>query len=68
MKVGHNQFAGLATSVKRPGDGFLLSSIIVTVDTGKPGTGFLPFARRQGFDQSVATMQRHVFEHCGSDE
>lgn len=68
MKVGHNQFAELAISINRPGDGCLLSSIIVKADTGKPGAGFLPFARRQGFDQPVATMQRHVFEYFGSDE
>ncbi len=68
MKVGHNQFAELAMSVDMPSDGRLLSSIIVTVDSGEPGAGFLPFARSRGFDQPARTMQRHVFEHFGSNE
>ena len=68
MKVGHNQFAELAMSVNRTGDGCLLSSIIVTVDSGEPGAGFLPFAHRQGFDQPIRSLQRHVYEHFGSDE
>ncbi len=68
MKVGHNQFAELAMSVNKPSDGCLLSSIIVTAHSGEPGAGFLPFARRQGFDQPVATMQRRVFEHFGPVE
>ena len=63
MKVGHNQFAELAMSINNKADGCLLSSIIVKADTGDPGTGFLPFARRSGFDAPVKTLQRQVFDH-----
>ena len=63
MKVGHNQFAELAMTINDKADGCLLSSIIVKADTGEPGAGFLPFARRSGFDYPVETLQRQVFEH-----
>jgi hypothetical protein len=62
MKVGHSQFAELAMSVNEEADGCLLSSIIVGADTGEPGDGFLPFARRSGFDYPVAILQRQVFD------
>ncbi len=62
MKVGHNQFAELAMSINRPGDGCLLSSIIVTADTGEPGGGFLPYARSLGFDAPLATPQRQAMD------
>jgi hypothetical protein len=65
MKVGHNQFAELAMSINDKADGCLLSSIIVKADTGEPGEGFLPFARRSGFDAPVATLQRQAFDHFG---
>lgn len=67
MMVGHNQFAGLAMGVNRPGDKCLLSAIIVGANTGLPGMGFLPFARREGFDQPLPTLQRMVFEHFKLD-
>ncbi len=63
MKVGHNQYADLAMNINQRSDECLLSSIIVKADSGKPGDGFLPFARSEGFDQPVATLQRQVFEH-----
>ena len=62
MKVGHNSYAELAMSINDKADGCLLSSIIVTADTGEPGAGFLPFARRSGFDVPVETLQRQVFD------
>ena len=63
MKVGHNSYADLAMSINDQADECLLSSIIVTADTGEPGAGFLPFARRSGFDAPVETLQRQVFDH-----
>ena len=68
MKVGHNQYAQLAMGVNQPSDGCLLSSIIVQSDSGQPGSGFLPFARRQGFEEPLRTLQRHVFGYFGSNE
>jgi hypothetical protein len=65
--VGHNQFGELAMSVNRPGDNCLLSAIIVGADTGEPGKGILPFARDEGFDQSLPTPQRLVFDHFKVD-
>ena len=56
-------FADLVVSVHKKSDGVLLSSIIVHQDDGKPGDGFLPYARELGFDAPVATLQRRVFEH-----
>jgi hypothetical protein len=67
MKVGHNQFAQLAMEVNQASDGCLLSSIIVQSDSGQPGSGFLPFARSQGFDEPLRVLQRHVFEHFGQN-
>ena len=68
MKVGHSQYAELAMSINERSDGCLLSSIIVKADTGKPGAGLLPFARSQGFDQPLESLQRHVFEHFDSSQ
>ncbi len=63
MKVGHSQFAELAENINEEADHCLLSSIVVTADTGEPGAGFLPFALRSGFDYPVATLQRQVFDY-----
>jgi len=67
MKVGHNQFAELAMSLNVKSDGCLLSAIIVRADTGGPGDGFVPYARSQGFDQPLASLQRQVFDHFSAD-
>lgn len=67
MKVGHNQYAELAMSINDSADGCLLSSIIVKADTGEPGSGFLPFARRSGFDAPLKTLQRQVFDCFAAD-
>jgi len=61
MKVGHNSFGRLAMETNEKADGCLLSSIIVQASTSEPGTGFLPYARSQGFDAPVETLQRQVF-------
>lgn len=63
MLVGHSLFADLMEAVNEDSDGVLLSSIIVTQDTGKPGEGFLPYARSLGFDLPVENLQRQVYEH-----
>ena len=63
MKVGHNQYADLAMAVNSGDDGCLLSAIILEKGSGEPGGGFLPYARDQGFDEPVATLQRRVHEH-----
>jgi len=63
MKVGHSMFGRLCMETNRASDQCLLSSIIVKVDTGEPGKGFLPYARSQGFDGPVETMQRATFQH-----
>lgn len=62
MKVGHNSFANLAMETNRRSDGCLLSSIIVRAADGEPGEGFLPYARSQGFNQPVTSIQRQVFD------
>jgi len=67
MKVGHNQFAELAMSLNVKSDGCLLSAIIVRADTRGPGDGFVPYARSQGFDQPLASLQRQVFGHFSAD-
>lgn len=45
-----------------PVDECLLSAIIVNSETLESGEGFAPFVAEQGFTESVATLQRHVFE------
>ncbi len=65
MKVGYSTYAQLAMSVNDKRDGCLLSAIIVQKDTGMPGDGFVPYARREGFDEPVAALQRRVYEHFG---
>jgi hypothetical protein len=62
MKVGHNSFGRLAMDTNRKADDCLLSSIIVQASTGQPGTGFLPYARSQGFDAPLDTLQRQAFD------
>jgi hypothetical protein len=62
MKVGHNQYAELAMSINQRSDQCLLSAIIVQAASGEPGAGFLPYARSQGFDASLSTLQRQVFD------
>jgi hypothetical protein len=63
MKVGSMQYGDLAEGINDEIDGCLLSAIVVNFDTGEPGDGFLSFARERGFDTSVGSMQRQVFEH-----
>lgn len=60
--VGWSMFAELVASVNQASDGVLLSAIIVHKDDGKPGDGFLPYARSKGFEEPLATLQRRVFE------
>jgi hypothetical protein len=68
MKVGHNSFANLAMETNRKTDECLLSSIIVRAATGTPGDGFLPYARSQGFDGTVTSIQGQVFSHFSGIE
>lgn len=63
MLVVHSMFADLVGGVNRKDDGVLLSSIIVNQADGKPGEGFLPYAREMGFDFPLETLQRQVYEH-----
>jgi hypothetical protein len=63
MLIGHSLFPTLMESVNRESDRVLLSSIIVTQDTGLPGEGFLPYATSMGFDLPVETLQRQVYEN-----
>lgn len=63
MKVGHNQYAELSMNINDPSDDCLLSSIIVKADTGEPGAGLYPFARRSGFDAPLPTLQRQVWDY-----
>jgi hypothetical protein len=65
MLVGHSMFATLMEAVNHESDGVLLSSIIVHQDDGKPGEGFLPYAKGLGFDLPLETLQRQVWEHFG---
>lgn len=45
----------------------MLSAIVVTGDTGRPGEGFEGFAADHGFTAPLATLQRQVFEAFGSE-
>ena len=63
MLVGHSMFPTLMEAVDQESDGALLSSIIVTQDDGKPGEGFLPYARSFGFDLPLEALQRQVYDH-----
>ena len=65
LLVGYSMFGTLVMETNQKADGVLLSSIVVKKDTGAPGSGLLEYARSQGFDEPVATMQRHCFEHFG---
>lgn len=65
LLVGHSMFAELVVAVNEKSDGVLLPSIIVHQDDGKPGEGFLPYAKDMGFDQPLETLQRQVYEHFG---
>jgi hypothetical protein len=65
MLVDHSMFANLVIGVNHEPDGVLLSSIIVHQDDGKPGEGFLPYAKGLGFDLPLETLQRQVYEHFG---
>jgi hypothetical protein len=65
MLVDPSMFANLMEAVNHESDGVLLSSIIVHQDDGKPGEGFLPYAKGLGFDQPLETLQRLVYEHFG---
>jgi hypothetical protein len=49
--------------VNRKDDRCMLSSIIVSNETGRPGSGFEPFARSWGFTEPLPTLQRRVFDH-----
>ena len=66
MLVDHSMFADLMIAVNQESDGVLMSSIIVHQDDGKPGEGFLPYAREMGFDLPLETLQRQVYEHFGA--
>jgi hypothetical protein len=63
MLVGHSMFPTLMEAIDQESDGVVLSSIVVAQDDGKPGDGFLPYARSLGFDLPVETLQRQVYEH-----
>ena len=63
--VGHSMLAELVVVVNQESDGVLLSSIITHQDNRKPGEGFLPYAKDQGFDLPLEVMQRQVYEHFG---
>ncbi len=66
MLVGHSMFPNLMEAVNQTSDGVLLSSVIVNKDDGKPGAGFLPYARSLGFDLPVEALQRQVYDHFRS--
>ncbi len=63
MKVGHNSFGRLAMETNKASDNCLLSSIIVRASTGTPGAGLDGYARSQGFDAPLETLQQQVFDH-----
>lgn len=62
MLIGYSMFGRLVMETNRKDDRVLISSIVVKKDSGLPGSGFLAYARSQGFDEPLATIQRHVFE------
>lgn len=65
-KIGHSMYGTFCMELNRHGeDGCLISSIIVTVDTGDPGPGLIPFARSLGINKSIESLQRAVFEKFG---
>lgn len=63
MLVDQSMFPTLMEAVNHGSDGVLLSSLIATRDTGKPGDGFLSYAANMGFDLPLATLQCRVYDH-----
>lgn len=63
MKLGYRVVGRMCMDINRASDGCLLSSIIVRSDTRRPGHGFEPFAREQGFTDPIGIQQQAVFKH-----
>ena len=62
-KIGHSMYGTLCMELNHPGqDDCLISSIIVTADTGEPGPGLIPFARSVGMTGSIESLQRDAFK------
>ena len=68
-KIGYSMYGEFCMDLNDyEADGCLISSIIVTGDTGLPGPGLLPYARSVGIDLPVSTLQRQVFERFATDD
>ena len=67
MTLGHSMFGRMCAELNDPvDDGCVISALVVTQETGEPGPGFLEFAREQGYDLPLATLQRMAVEACQS--
>lgn len=62
MTLGHSMFARMCEEINEDSDECLLSSWVVTQETGRPGSGFFDFARSKGYDLPLETLQRQVKE------
>jgi hypothetical protein len=62
LKLSYRMVGRMCVEVNRGGDGCLLSAIIVRSDTGRPGHGFEPFAKEQGFTDPLGAQQQAVFK------
>lgn len=66
MTLGHSMFPRMCEEINdKKADGCLLSSFVVRKDDGQPGEGFYTFARSQGFDAPLETLQDQVREKFG---
>lgn len=61
LKLSFRMNGRMCMEINRGEDGCLLSSIIVRSDTGRPGDGFEPFARRSGFGDPLGVLQQEAF-------
>lgn len=63
MTLGHSMFARMCMEINDATDDCLLSSWVVTQETGRPGSGFFDFARSKGYDLPLETIQGQVRDH-----
>ena len=58
MAVGFSLYDVRAEAIDRKTDGVLLSAIVVTKQDGRPGSGFFPYALREGLYQHSGAIHR----------
>ena len=63
LLLGHAMFARMCEEINEDSDQCLLSSWVVTQETRTPGAGFFAYARSQGYDLPLETLQRQAREY-----